>query len=68
MEEDYYLSNESEDVNHKCNMEDESDEESQQREIYITRSGRTLKPPDRLTYDAQACLLTQEEHKVKNLG
>jgi hypothetical protein len=49
-------------------MEDESDEESQQREIYITRSGRTLKPPDRLTYDAQACLLTQEEHKVKNLG
>jgi hypothetical protein len=39
-------------------MEDESDEDGQQGEIYITRSGRTVKPTDRLTYDAQACLLT----------
>ncbi len=44
-------------------MEDESDEDGQQGEIYITRSGRTVKPTDRLTYDAQACLLTWGEQE-----
>ena len=61
LEEDYYSSQESE-TNHMTDKEDESGEEDQQY-LYITRSGRTSKPPMRLTYDAQACLLTPDDHE-----
>jgi hypothetical protein len=40
-----------------------SDKEDQSREVYITRSGRTSKPPDRLIYDARACLLNPDDHE-----
>ncbi len=60
-ETDYYSSQESE-TNHMTDKEDESGEEDQQ-DWYITRSGRTSKPPMRLTYDAQACLLTPDDHE-----
>jgi hypothetical protein len=64
-ENDCYSSNESEDIYQKDNMKDESEEEEQVGYIYIyiTRSGRPLKPPERLTYDAQACLMTQDKHE-----
>jgi hypothetical protein len=60
-EEDYYSSQESQE-----NLDEErngSDEEDQSEEVYITRSGRTSKPPDRLIYDAQACLLNPDDHE-----
>jgi hypothetical protein len=44
-EEDYYSSQESQEI-----LDEErngSDEEDQSGEVYITRSGRTSKPPDR---------------------
>jgi hypothetical protein len=64
MEEGYYSSQESQDTNHVAGKGKESDKEHQQEEgIYITRSGRTSKPPDRLTYDAQACLLNPDHHE-----
>jgi hypothetical protein len=51
-------------------MEDESEgnEEGSENEeylknTYITRYGRTSKPPERLLNDAQACLITPEEHE-----
>jgi hypothetical protein len=60
-EEDYYSSQESQE-----NLDEErngSDEEDQSGEVYITRSGRTSKPPDRLVYDAQACLLNSDDYE-----
>ncbi len=62
-EDEYYSSNESEDVYQRNDMETDSGEEDQTRDIYKTRSGRTVKPPERLTYDAHACLLTQDDHE-----
>ncbi len=40
-----------------------SDEEDQSEEVYVTRSGRTSKPPERLIYDAQACWLSPEDYE-----
>jgi hypothetical protein len=60
-EEDYYSSQESQE-----NMDEErngSDEEDQSERVYISRSGRTSEPPDRLIYDAQACLLNPDDHE-----
>jgi len=60
-EEDYYSSQETQD---KIDEEENgSDEEDQSERISITRSGRTSKPPDRLIYDAQACLLNPNNHE-----
>jgi len=46
---------------------DENEEGSENEEVlkdtYITRYGRTSKPPERLLYDAQACLITPNEHE-----
>jgi hypothetical protein len=40
-----------------------SDGEDQSERVYISRSGRTSKPPDRLIYDAQAYLLNPDDHE-----
>ncbi len=32
-------------------------------DIYVTRSGRRSKPPERLIYDANACLIRSNEHE-----
>ncbi len=37
--------------------------EDRRKDTYITRYGRTSKPPERLLNDAQACLITPEEHE-----
>ncbi len=64
IEDEYYSSNESEDTYQRSNMETESEEEDHTGDIHVTRSGiRTVKPPERLTYDAHACLLTQDVHE-----
>jgi hypothetical protein len=60
-EEDYYSTQEDE--------EESIDEDTDMEEgkFYVTRSGRTSKPPDRLTYDARTCLMTthdQEEEET----
>jgi len=55
VEEDYYSSQESQDNTN--DEENGSDKEDQPDKIYITRSGRTSRPLERLIYDAQACLL-----------
>ncbi len=39
----------------------DKDEESRP-DIYVTRSGRRSKPPERLIYDANTCLLRSNEH------
>jgi hypothetical protein len=31
--------------------------------IYVTRSGRKSKPPERLYYDVQSCLIATTEHE-----
>jgi hypothetical protein len=40
----------------------DKDEESRP-DIYVTRSGRRSKPPERLIYDANACLIRLNEHE-----
>ncbi len=62
-EDEYYSSNESEDAFQRNDMETDSGEEDQTGDIYKARSGRTVRPPERLTYDAHACLLTQDVMK-----
>ncbi len=59
-DEEYYSSQESQETsNEDRNGSDEED----QSEVYVTRSGRTSRPPERLIYDAQACLLSPEDYE-----
>jgi hypothetical protein len=44
--------------------QDEENEVSRP-DIYVTRSGRRSKPPERLIYDANACLIRTNEHEDK---
>jgi hypothetical protein len=57
-EEDYYSTQEDE--------EESIDEDTDMEEgkFYVTRSGRTSKPPDRLTYDARTCLMTTDKRDM----
>jgi hypothetical protein len=60
---DYYSSNEGEEAVSDSEEEAVVDEGENEPDIYITRSGRKSKPPERLQYDAQACLLNWDEHE-----
>jgi hypothetical protein len=60
-DEEYYSSQESQEIlNEDRNG---SGEEDQSGEVYVTRSKRTSRPPERLIYDAQACLLSSEDYE-----
>jgi hypothetical protein len=61
--EDYYSSNEGEEAASDSEEEVVADEGENDQGIYITRSGRKSKPPERLQYDAQSCLLSWDEHE-----
>jgi hypothetical protein len=56
--EDYYSSQESE-----VQPEQEDEDEEEVPNIYITRTGRKSKPPERLVYDAHSCILGPHEHE-----
>jgi hypothetical protein len=62
-EEDYYSSQEAEMEDESEGNEEGSENEEYLKNTYITRYGRTSKPPERLLNDAQACLITPEEHE-----
>ncbi len=51
----YFSTQESEEEN--MDPEEEVAEDTGEQNIYITRSGRKSKAPERLTYDAQSCLI-----------
>jgi hypothetical protein len=40
-----------------------NDEGNDKPDIYVTRSGRKSKPPERLQYDIQSCLLNLNDHE-----
>jgi len=61
--EDYYSSQESEEVNTDSEEELINDERNDNPDIYVTRSGRKSKPPERLQYDVQSCLLNLNDHE-----
>jgi hypothetical protein len=60
--EEYYSSHESEKTTPPLDSEDEENEVNRP-DIYVTRSGRRSKPPERLIYDANACLIRTNEHE-----
>jgi hypothetical protein len=60
-DEEYYSSQESQEILNEDRSG--SDKEDQSGEVYVTRSGRTSRPPERLIYDAQACLLSSEDYE-----
>jgi hypothetical protein len=62
--EEYYSSHESEETSSPSDSEDEENKVSRP-DIYVTRSGRRSKPPERLIYDANACLIRTNEHEDK---
>jgi hypothetical protein len=41
----------------------EKDDGNDNPEIYVTRSGRKSKPPERLQYDVDSCLLSLNDHE-----
>ncbi len=55
--EEYYSTQESEETSQSSDLEDEENEVGRP-DIYVTRSGRRSKPPERLIYDANACFHT----------
>jgi hypothetical protein len=60
--EKYYSSHDGEETSPPSDSEDEENDVSRP-EIYVTRSGRKSKPPERLIYDANACLIRSNEHE-----
>jgi hypothetical protein len=64
---DYYSSNGGEEAVSDSEEEAIVDEGENDPDIYITRSGRKSKPPERLQYDAQACLLSWDEWRNKQI-
>jgi hypothetical protein len=60
--EEYYSLHESEETSPPSDSEDEENEVGRP-DIYVTRSGRRSKPPERLIYDANACLIRTNEHE-----
>jgi CRISPR/Cas system CSM-associated protein Csm2 small subunit len=61
--EDYYSSQESEEVNTDSEEEVVNDEGDDNPDIYVTRSGRKYKTPERLYYVVQLCLLSLNDHE-----
>jgi len=60
--EEYYSTHESEETSQPSDFEDEENDVNKP-DIYVTRSGRRSKPPERLIYDANACLIRTNEHE-----
>jgi hypothetical protein len=60
-EEDYYSTQEDEEESI------DEDTDAEEGRFYVTRSGRTSKPPNRLTYDARTCLMTADDHEEEEL-
>jgi hypothetical protein len=60
--EEYYSSQESEETSTPSDQENEENDEDNP-DIHVTRSGRRSKPPERLIYDAQSCLIKANEHE-----
>jgi hypothetical protein len=56
MQESIELNTDSEDESLNNEVDDNPD-------IYVTRSGRNSKPPERLQYDVQSCLITLNDHQ-----
>ncbi|MFN9903603.1 MAG: hypothetical protein ACK55Z_33475, partial [bacterium] len=61
--EDYYSSQETEEENTDSEGEMVKDDGNGYSEIYVTRSGRKSKPPERLQYDVQSCLQSLNGHE-----
>jgi len=60
--EEYYSTHESEETSQPSDLEEEENE-IDKPDIYVTRSGRRSKPPERLIHDAKACLIRTNEHE-----
>jgi transposase InsO family protein len=58
--EDYYSSQENEE---QASESEEEEMDNDEDNIYVTRSGRKSKPPERLYYDVQSCFITTTEHE-----
>jgi hypothetical protein len=50
-------------VNTDSEGEVANDEGNDNPDIYVTRSGRRSKPPERLLYDVQSCLPSMNDHE-----
>ena len=61
--EDYYSSQENVEIITDSEGEVMDSEEGNNPNIYVTRSGRKSKPPERLQYDAHSCLIHLNEHE-----
>jgi hypothetical protein len=62
--EEYFSSHESEETSMPTDYENENEENDVNKpDIYVTRSGRRSKPPERLIYDANSCLIRTNEHQ-----
>jgi hypothetical protein len=61
--EDYYSTQESVELNTDSEEESLINELDDNQNIYVTRSGRKSKPPERLQYDVQSCLMTLNDHE-----
>jgi hypothetical protein len=60
--EEYYSSQENEETLIPSETEEEQDDVNKP-DIYVTRSGRRSKPPERLIYDANTCLIRSNKHE-----
>jgi len=58
----YYSSQESEETSTPSDFENEENDVDNP-DIYVTRSGRRSRPPERLIYDANSCLIRSNEHE-----
>jgi hypothetical protein len=57
--EEYYSTHESEEASQSSDLENKEDEVNKP-DIYVTRSGRRSKPPERLIYD-EKCMFNQNK-------
>jgi hypothetical protein len=62
--EEYYSSHKSEETSPPSESEDEENDVGRP-DIYVTRSGRRSRPPERLIYDANTFLIISNEHEDK---
>jgi hypothetical protein len=60
--EEYYSSQENEETPTPSEIEEDQNDVNKP-DIYVTRSGRRSKPPERLIYDANTCLIRSNEHE-----
>jgi hypothetical protein len=65
--EEYYSSHESEETSPPSDSEEEENDVDRP-DIYVTRLGRRSRPPERLIYDANTCLIRTMSMKTKKHG